>query len=211
MYRYPTENLARIIRGEYVNVPKSGRLIDVGYGSPSNLLMYDASGYDVYGMEIHESILQNTRRVANEAEVDVTLDLIESPEIPHEDDHFQIVISWNAVYYFGDRPLVASALEEFHSVIDEGGCLLLSVIHPNSFMVRRLSNHLGEGKYRIEDSSSHDNRENSEIFYEPTSGGWRSLLSDFDEVREGYVEFDLFDPQRRNARRLFLARKHRLN
>jgi SAM-dependent methyltransferase len=173
--------------------------------------MYDECGYDVYGMEIHESILEDTRTAANEAEVDVTLDMIESPEMQYEENHFQIVVSWNAVYYFGSRPLVASALQEFYRVIDEGGCLLLSVIHPNSFMVQRLSDDLGEGKYRIEDSSPHDNRQNSEIFYEPTSGGWRSLLSNFDEVREGYVEFDLFDPKRRNARRLFLARKNHSN
>lgn len=208
MYKYPTENLIRIIRGGYLDIPESGRLVDVGYGSPANLFMYDKSGYDVYGMEVHESILNTTREAAENVGADLTLDLIKSPKIPYEKEYFKIVISWNAVYYFGSRPKVAAALSEFYRVLDVGGCLLLSVIHPNSFLVNRLSDHLGEGRYRIEDSCTHDNRQGTEIFYDPTSSGWRSLLSDFEKVEEGYVEFDLFDPERRNARRLFFARKH---
>jgi len=121
VYKYPTENLVRIIRGGYLAIPSSGRLVDVGYGSPSNLFMYDKSGYDVYGMEVHENILNTTHEAAESVGADLTLDLIKSPEMPYEKEHFKIVVSWNAVYYFGSRPKVAAALSEFYRVLDEGG------------------------------------------------------------------------------------------
>lgn len=181
----------------------------MGFGSPANLFLYSELGYEVHGMEVERSILDLAADAARENGHDVSLELITSPALPYPQDHFDVIISWNAVYYFGTRTLVAAALREFHRCLAPDGGALLSVIHPNSFMVSRLSRDLGDGRYRIDRESPHDNRLNSEIFFEPSSTGWRALLSDFDEIEEGYVEFDLFDPWRRNARRLFLARKKR--
>ena len=83
----------------------------------------------------------------------------------------------------------------------------MSVIHPNSSMVRRLADGDDDGTHRIDRESPYDNRFGMEIFYDGTSSGWRKLLAWFQEIEEGYAESDLFVPQRRDAWRLFLARK----
>ena len=153
-----------------------------------------------------ESIVA-ARELASRAGVELHLGLITGTGLSYPDSYFDMVISWNAVYYHGSRSLVAEAIEEFRRVLRPGGVLLMSVIHQNSFMTRRLSDDVGDGTRRIDRESPHDTRFGMEIFYDGTSSGWRRLLAGFQEVEEGYAEADLFVPQRRDAWRLLPARK----
>jgi SAM-dependent methyltransferase len=204
---FPDESLVRLFRGAYADLPRKGRVLDVGFGTGNNLVMIAQSGYDAHGLEVAESCLDAARAHAAASGVSLTLGVLEGTALPYPDGHFDIVLSWNAVYYYGRRRLVDDAIADFHRVLREGGVLLLSVPHPNNVLTRRLSEDLGDGRHRIEKAASIDNRQGSEIFYEPTSSGWRRLLNRFDEVEEGYAEADLFNPGRRLAWRLFLARK----
>ena len=203
---YPDENLVRLFRGQYAAVPRSGRVLDVGFGTGATLVMLAKTGFDAHGVEVAQSSIDHAQRLASAAEVHLTLSLFEGIELPYESEHFDVVLSWNAVYYAGDRTSVARAIAEYRRVLKPGGVLLLSVLHPNNAYVQRLSADLGDGRHRIERESPFDNRAGIEIFYEPASSGWRRLLEDFSSVEEGYGESDLFTPNRRVAWRFFLAR-----
>jgi SAM-dependent methyltransferase len=205
--RYPDENLVRLIRGNYADLPRAGRALDVGFGTGNNLIMLAQSGFEGYGLEVSEASLVTARSLAEAAGVELRLGLLSDTTLPFEEGFFDLVLSWNAVYYYGSRTLVEQAIQEFRRVLRPGGVLLMSVIHPNSFMVRRLSDDLGDGRHRIERESPFDTRKGIDIFYEGTSSGWRQLLKSFGEVEEGFAEIDLFTPGRRDAWRLFLARK----
>ena len=204
---YPDENLVRLVKGNYAEIPRSGRVIDVGFGRGANLVMFAQSGFEAHGLEVSQESIQSAGDLASRAGVKLHLSLLAGTELPYPDSHFDIVVSWGAVYYYGKRSLVAAAINEFHRVLSPTGVLLMAVLHPNSFMVRRLSADLGDGAYRIDRESPYDNRFGMEIFYDGTSSGWRRLLTKFEQIEEGHVEFDLFVPERRNALRLFLARK----
>lgn len=204
---YPDENLVRLIKREGLGLPKGGKVLDVGFGTGNNLVMLAQLGYEAYGLEVSKDSIAFAREQADLAQVPVHLGLLTGTSLPFPAGYFDIVLSWNAVYYFGNRSLVAAALKDFHRVLNPQGSLLLSVIHPNCFLVRRFSNDLGEGRYRIEKESPIDNRCGLEVFYDPSSSGWRQLLADFRDIKEGYVESDLFLSERRAAWRLFLARK----
>ena len=204
---YPDENLIRLVRGKYAEIPRSGRMLDVGFGIGGNLLFFAQSGFEAHGLEVSEESIKAAKELGSRAGAELQLGLLTSTELPYPDDHFDLVLSWNAVYYYGKRPLVVKAVEEFRRVLHPDGVLLMSVIHPNSFMVPRLSGDLGEGANRIDRESPHDTRLGMEIFYEGSSSGWRRILACFQEIEEGYAEADLFVPNRRDAWRLFLARK----
>jgi SAM-dependent methyltransferase len=204
---FPDESLVRLFRGAYVDLPRTGRVLDVGFGTGNNLVMLAETGYEAHGLEVAESCLDAARALAEAAHVSLTLGLLDGTRLPYPDAYFDVVLSWNAVYYHGRRRPVAAAIEDFHRVLRPGGVLLLSVPHPNNVLTRRLSEDRGEGAHVIEKAAAIDNRQGSEIFYEPTSSGWRRLLTVFAEVEEGYAEADLFNPGRRLAWRLFLARK----
>ena len=205
--RFPDENLVRLVRGKYADLPRTGRALDVGFGTGNNLVMLAQSGYEAHGLEVAEECLGSARAMASRAGVDVSVGMLTGTELSYPDSYFDLVVSWNAVHYHGSRALVARALAEFYRVLRVGGVLLLSTIHPNSFMTRRLSDDPGDGRHRIDRDSPHDNRVGLEIFYDGTSSGWRKLLSGFQDVEEGYAEADLFVPERRDAWRLLLARK----
>jgi len=204
---YPDENLVRLIRGNYADVPRSGRVLDVGFGIGGNLVFFAQSGFEAHGLEVSQESIDAGNKLSESAGIDLNLALMDGTKLPYEDDYFDVVVSWGAVYYHGNRTLVAEAINDFRRVIKPGGVLLLSVIHPNSFMVRRFTEDLGDGVHRIDRESPHDTRFGMEIFYSATSTGWRELLSPFDEVAEGYAEADIFNAERRDAWRLFLARK----
>jgi len=205
---YPDENLVRIIKGTYTTVPRSGRVLDAGFGRGGNLVMFAQNGYEAHGLEVSQENIKAAEELAARTGVKLHVGLLTGPKLPYPDAHFDIVLSWSAVYYFGKRSLVAEAIKEFRRVLRPGGVVLLSVIHPNNCIVKRLSEDLGEGTRRVVQEWAHDNRAGLEIFYDETSDGWKSLLSGFSQVEEGYAEAQLFDPARRLAWRLFLARKN---
>jgi SAM-dependent methyltransferase len=203
----PDENLLRLVKGRYADIPRSGRVLDVGFGIGGNLIMLAQSSFEAHGLEVSEESIEAARGLAARAGVELHLGLLTNTGLRYPDEHFDMLVSWNAVYYHGNRRLVAQAIEEFRRVLLPGGVLLMSVIHPNSFMVRRFSDDLGDGAHRIDRESPYDTRLGLEIFYDGTSSGWRRLLGGFQEIEEGYAESDLFIPERRDAWRLFLARK----
>ena len=205
---YPDENLVRIIKGTYATIPRSGRVLDAGFGRGANLVMFAQNGYEAHGLEVSQENLTAAEELAARAEVKLHVGLLTEPKLPYPDAYFDIVLSWSAIYYFGKRSLVAAAIEEFRRVLRPTGVLLMSVVHPNNCIVKRLSNDLGEGTRRIVQEWAYDNRAGLEIFYDETSAGWKSLLAGFSQVEEGYAEAQLFDPNRRLAWRLFLARKN---
>ncbi len=46
---YPDENLVRLVKGRYAEVPRSGRVLDVGFGIGGNLIMLAQSGFEAHG------------------------------------------------------------------------------------------------------------------------------------------------------------------
>jgi SAM-dependent methyltransferase len=204
---FPDENLVRLVRGSYGDFPRAGRAIDIGFGSGANLVFLARSGFEAHGLEVSRQSIGMAEALATEAGVRLELGLIEDTGLPFPDDHFDLVLSWSAIYYHGNRTLVSRAIDEFHRVCKPGGVLLMSVTHPNSSLAERLSGDVGDGAHRIESESPHDNREGLEIFYDADPTGWHALLEGFGRVEEGYVEIDLFTAGRRDAWRLFRATK----
>lgn len=202
---YPDENLVRIVRGDYISLPDSGRVLDIGFGVGANMLLFAREGYEVHGLEVSEESLAMAESLSEEGGFDLELGLIEGTTLPYPTGSFDIVLSWNSIYYHGSRTEVKAAIDEVHRVLQPGGVFLLSVPHPDSQLTNRLSEEKEDGTHVILESRR-DTREGTEIFFESTIRGWEELLSKFQEVRNGGARFDLFG-ERQDAWRYFLARK----
>lgn len=110
---YPDENLVRLIRGNYADIPRSGRMVDVGFGRGANLIFFAESGFECYGFEVNQESLNAAREMAERAGVELTLGLLMGTTLPYEKDYFDIVLSWSAVYYHGSRSAVRKQLPSF--------------------------------------------------------------------------------------------------
>ena len=113
---YPDENLVRLIRGRYMEIPRSGRVLDVGFGRGANLVMLAQSGFEAHGLEVSEESIEAARELASLTGCRFHLGLLTGTNIPYPDHAFDIIVSWNAVYYYGKRSLVA----EYQRVLDRG-------------------------------------------------------------------------------------------
>ena len=70
---YSDENLLRLVRGKYAPVPRSGRVLDVGFGIGGNLIMLAQSGYEAHGLEVSQESIEAARTLASQAGVDLHL------------------------------------------------------------------------------------------------------------------------------------------
>ena len=104
---YPDENLLRLLKGKYAPVPRSGRVLDVGFGIGGNLIMLAQSGFEAHGLEVSEESIEAARQLASQARVELDLGLLTGTGLPFPDEHFDMLVSWNAVYYHCTRPLVS--------------------------------------------------------------------------------------------------------
>ena len=180
--QYPDENLVRLLNGKYIDIPTSGRALDIGFGRGANLMMLSQSGCETFGLEVNEDSINAAKNLAEHLGVEIKVDLLSGVELPYGDSVFDLVLSWNSIYYHGNRSLVDKAIKEIRRVLKPGGVLLMSVIHPNNIVTHRLSDDTGDGAHRFEQHSPHDNRFGLNIFYDGSSTGWRKLLNGFDDV-----------------------------
>ena len=138
---YPNENLIRLFSGKYVPVPRPpARILDHGFGHGNNLVFLVSKGYELAGCEISEYLIDEVQKLFKSIGKTVDLRPIKGLRIPFEDESFDVVVSWSAVYFNGTREAVSQVISELHRVLKPGGVLLLSTIHPDSalFSYRRL-------------------------------------------------------------------------
>jgi tRNA (uracil-5-)-methyltransferase TRM9 len=196
---YPDENLARLFSGRYVPVPQPpARAMDHGFGTANTLAFLANKGYECAGCEISEHFINEAQQLFKTMRKIVDLRPVKGLEIPFDDKSFDVVVSWNVIHYNGTRTAVMKVISELCRVLEPGGVLLLSTLHPDSSLFSRMR-HLGDGSYLIEKESEHDNRQGLTFFCSQSAEELAGLFCEFSEVKIGSASSDLFNLARRNA------------
>lgn len=204
---YPDENLVRLFSGKYVPVHKPpARVMDHGFGHGNNLWFLAGKGYQCFGCEISENLIQGVESLFSRVGQSVDLRPVNGLAIPFADEQFDIVVSWNVIHYNGTRKAVSTIISELHRVLRKGGILILSTVHPDSSFADRMID-AGDGTFIIEKESAFDNRQGLSFFVAQSETELRGMFGSFSEVRTGYVYADLFDKAERNAWYLVYAVK----
>ena len=187
---YPDENLIRIFRGPYLDIAKEGRLLDVGFGSGA-FLEFAASDFECYGEEINQESINQLKRRAADRNLSINTKLITNEYLAYDDDFFDVVVSWNAVYYWGNVSKVKKAISEMYRVLRPGGTFLLSVPAERNSIANRLSPTEEMNVYKVSEASTYDTRQGVKIVYGDTLF-WQALMPNFKQVKKGRVTIDLF-------------------
>lgn len=138
---YPAEYLIRIFMGKYPklnldrNTFKDKKLIDIGCGDGRHVLFAKTLGFETYGVEISEEIVQQARNnlsvtIAKDARISVG----SNTSLPFEDRYFDYALSWNACYYVGLSRGFERVIVEFARILKSGGRLVLSIPKASCFI-----------------------------------------------------------------------------
>jgi SAM-dependent methyltransferase len=204
---YPDENLVRMFKGNYVGVPQNGRILDIGFGNGTFLEFAHSINYECWGKEVSQTTIDQLNHRNYLSNKKMSLSKLGSPLLDFKSDFFDVVVSWNAIYYWASEALVKQQIDEIHRVLRPGGLFLLSVIGPKNSIVDRFEEVVDERNvFKIIKPSNFDNRLGTQVYYAEEQS-WLSLLSSFASASKGRVTLDLFRKDKVSDWLIFGAKK----
>ena len=165
--KWPNEAMVKMLfgSGNYLKKPfkpkSSWTVLDIGCGFANNLLPFLDIGCDCHGIDLHEGIVKNVKKIMQERGYELTLSVGSNSSIPYQDDSFDLLISLNTLHYEGTEQKVLAALNEFKRVLKPGGGLYISTVGPKHDIYTKakpLLNH----RYEV---ANYDFRDGQKFFF----------------------------------------------
>jgi len=152
------------------------KILDLGCGAGRHLVFLAKKGFEVYGTDISEVGLDQTRRRLREERLEAELKRSDMTVIPYPDSFFDAVISiW--VIYHNTLEAMRKTISEIHRVLNEGGLVFLT------FQSKR-SHKFGKGKETEKDTF---------VLEEGLEKGVLHHFSERNEVKELLKKFRILD------------------
>lgn len=102
---FPAEAVIRIFKGKFPNLDfrsnsyTNKKILDLGAGDGRHLLFLSGLGFEVYGSEITEEIVDKTRKKMQALEIDSRIEVGRTRDLPYENNLFDYLLAWNSCYY----------------------------------------------------------------------------------------------------------------
>lgn len=137
---YPAEYVIRILKGSYPNLNldknyRGKKICDIGCGDGRNFIVMKECGFDLYGTEISQEIVDQVH--SNLERIGITKTDVRvgsNDKIPFPDGFFDYLLSWNACYYMGQFTDFQSYVKEFSRVLKPNGLLIMSIPKKSCFI-----------------------------------------------------------------------------
>ena len=130
---YPAEYVIRIFKGDYPKLKLSKKkflnkkICDVSCGDGRNLVFLNQCGFDTYGTEISQEIVNKTKKNLSKFKIKSTLKIGTNSEINFDNDFFDYLLSWNSVYYMGENLDFDLHIDEYARVLKKNGHLIMPI------------------------------------------------------------------------------------
>lgn len=122
-------------------------ILDFGFGTGANLIHLARAGFSVYGGEISNHAIEQTRTRLDKEGLSAELKLLDpNSHLPYRDDFFDAVIAWQVLYY-NNWETIKTAVVELERVMRSGGIFIGTMAAPGDIS-QVLAEPLGDGVYR---------------------------------------------------------------
>lgn len=186
---YPNENLVRYL---YYLFPEKKfselKVLDYGFGSGNNLRHLDILNFDVYGVEISEHAKDLTlAKLRSDFDADKLFIMEKEGVLPYEKESFDIVISWQVLYYNSIESLDI-ILNTIKNLVKPGGKFIGTMARMQDIA---FSNSIQTSEFEWEIIKG--NQTGSKIIGIPTEEDVKKIFGMFNNVEVGYFETKLTD------------------
>lgn len=151
---YPTEWVIRTLLGRYPRLAldstkyAGSRILDLGFGDCRNMPLLANCGFDIYGVEISDDVIELGRATLDRLNISATLRRGTCAAIPFEDGFFDYVLACYSCYYIDKGSSFEQHLDEIARVLKPGGIFIASLVAPGNFIVENAQPH-GDGNVTI--------------------------------------------------------------
>jgi SAM-dependent methyltransferase len=194
-----SQYILRLIKGRYLedySQVKGLKVLDVGCGSGFDLVTIHRLGWEPYGCEISEKIVQHALERTAKFGFNPTIKVGDNQNLPYPDNFFDMLWSNNVMHYLDSEQAVEEALAEYSRVLKPGGRVLFQTTHPRNWLLKD-AKPLGGSLMRVNYPSDfrHD-----EIFYvfQDEDQLHRLFAPHFKDLKTGLNVVELFAKCLRN-------------
>ncbi len=199
--RYPADWVIRFHNIYLKKYIPSGRVLDFGFGTGNNSILFLDKGYEVHGLEIVPSSLDLVKE--NLKKYNFDLRLMENFKLldlnwehfPFKDGFLDAIIANQVVYYYPTKEHIQKVSREFARCLRPGGVVFITMMSPkNNF----LQDYIRSRQGKIVDADVKDPNDrlygSREIIYViDQKEELTELFPDFECLNIGSFETSLFD------------------
>jgi len=137
---YTSEYVIRIFKGKYPRLDLNKnfnnlKICDIGCGDGRNIPLLHECGFDTYGIELTDKIVERVKQNLNKVNLpDVVVKVGSNNHIPFDDEFFDYLLAWNTCYYMGDLQDFNEYIKEYARVLKKRGYLVLSIPKKTCFI-----------------------------------------------------------------------------
>lgn len=126
-------------------------VLDCGAGGPQPpLALFKTYGYETYGIDIDDEMIEKARKFAEENRSDLNISKGDMRSLPYEERKFSFVYSYNTIFHLTKED-IGKAVEEMKRVLKPGGLLFANFLSVDDFLYGE-GEQIGESEFLQEES-----------------------------------------------------------
>ncbi len=190
---YPNEHLVRFMmdwkRSHVWTQNHRPKVLELGFGNITNMLMLHENGFDVEGLEVSRNSVERASAALKKIGIEDSLgvDTYSGPEIPKPENSFDAVIGLQCVYYNLDQNKFA---EECSRILKPGGLLFLSFFSPRHGYMKYIEGQPGS-KVRFKNNHPNPRLAGLTLFLYKDELHFEETYGKYFFIKTGVDEFDM--------------------